>query len=110
MTRRLIILVFSFVCLLLPVSRLQPGSPPVQIPPGSPTQGSQAAPAVSAEEVIEQVNAFYVEYWKAWDERDIKGIEAGLHPDFVSYLYVPPQGLMQASKEASITGVRQFLD
>jgi len=109
MTRRLTILALLVAWFLLPGLRVEPGSAPAQEPAAA--QGpTSPPPAVSAQEVIDEVNTFYAGYWKAWDERDIKSIEAGLDPDFLSYLYVPPQGLMQANKEASMAGVRQFFD
>ncbi len=109
MTRRLTVLALLVAWLLFPGLRMSPGSSPAQEPPAGQAPASPP-PAVSPQEVIDEVNAFYAAYWKAWDERDIKRIEAGLDPDFLSYLYVPPQGLMQANKEASMAGVRQFFD
>lgn len=109
MTRRLTVLALLVVWLLFSGFRVAPGGTPAQEPSAGQAPASPP-PAVSPQEVIDEVNAFYAAYWKAWDERDIKRIEAGLDADFLSYLYVPPQGLMQANKEASMAGVRQFFD
>lgn len=60
--------------------------------------------------VAQQVHAFYRDYWKAWEDRDLDGVAAGLAPDFVGLLYVAPQGVVQLDKEAAVAGVRQFFD
>ena len=109
MTRRLTIVALLLAWLLLPGLLVEPSGATPQQPPASQAPAGPP-PAVSAQGIIEEVNAFYAGYWKAWDEHNIKGIEAGLDPDFLSYLYVPPQGLLQANKEASMAGVRQFFD
>lgn len=109
MTRRLTFPVLLLAWLLLPGLPLAPGGAELQEPPAAQVP-TVAPPTVSAQTVINEVNAFYVDYWKAWDDRDTKSIEAGLDTDFVSYLYVAPQGLMQANKEASMAGVRQYFD
>ena len=86
---------------LLPLVVAQEPPPP---PPAALTAETEVA------RVIEEVNAFYREYWKAWDERDVKTIADGLDPEFVSYVYAPGRGVMQANREASLEGVRQFMD
>ncbi len=109
MTRRLALLALLAAGLLLPGLQGEPGqATPQELPSGQAPSGPP--PTVSAQTIIDEVNSFYAGYWKAWDDRDIKSIEAGLDPEFVSYLYVAPQGLMQADKEASMAGVRQFFD
>lgn len=109
MARRLTGISLLVAGLLLSGLRIEPGSALAQSPP--PGQAPAGAPpAVSAQQVVDEVNAFYAGYWKAWDDRDIKSIEAGLDADFLSYLYVAPQGLMQANKDTSMAGVRQFFD
>ena len=109
MIRRSTLLALLAAWLLLPGLRSEPGYASPQEPPTVQVPASPP-PTVSAQAVIDEVNTFYAGYWKAWDDRDIKSIEAGLDTDFVSYLYVAPQGLMQANKEASMAGVRQFFD
>lgn len=108
MTRRLTFPVL-LAWLLLPGLSLAPGGAAVQEPPAAQVP-TVAPPTVTAQTIIDEVNAFYAGYWKAWDDRDIKSIDAGLDPDFVSYLYVAPQGLLQANKEAAMAGVRQYFD
>lgn len=68
-------------------------------------------PSAEAEvqRVVEEVNAFYREYWRAWDDRDVKKIAESLDEGFVSYLYSSGR-VLQANKEASVEGVRQFVD
>ncbi len=109
MTRRLTFPMLLLAWLLVLGLLLVPGGATVQEPPAAQVP-TVSPPTVSAQAVIDEVNAFYAGYWKAWDDRDIKSIEGGLDADFVSYLYVTPQGLMQADKEASMAGVRQYFD
>ncbi|MDA2913883.1 hypothetical protein MYX77_07990, partial [Acidobacteriia bacterium AH_259_A11_L15] len=59
--RRLSVL-FLFLFALLPLAPAQP--PPQEL----------ARPASQdAEAVVREVNQFYVEYWRAWEERDADG-------------------------------------
>jgi len=89
--------VFGLVLTLLPLAVAQ------EPPPAQPSAEAEV------QRVIEEVNAFYREYWRAWDERDVKKISESLDEGFVSYLHVSGR-VMQANKEASVEGVRQFMD
>ncbi|MGH9788788.1 MAG: hypothetical protein ACRD4U_08830 [Candidatus Acidiferrales bacterium] len=89
---------FALALALLPLAVAQE-------PPPAPRPASEA----DVQRVVEEVNAFYRGYWKAWDERDVKTIAESLDDGFVSYLYVSGR-VMQANKEASVEGVRQFVD
>lgn len=93
--------VFALALALLPLVVAQEPPPP---PPAAPTAEAEV------QRVIEEVNAFYREYWKAWDERDVKRIADGLDLEFISYVYAPGRGVMQANREASLEGVRQYVD
>jgi hypothetical protein len=105
MGRHLAVLGLALALLPLAVAQELP-------PPAAPTPASQAAVDAEAEvqRVIGEINTFYNEYWRAWNERDIKAIADGLDPEFVSYVFVPGRGVMQADREASLEGVRQFVD
>lgn len=63
-----------------------------------------------ADAVVEEIHAFYADYWKAWEEGDLEGVAAGLAPEFSGYLYAAPQGVVRWDKEAVLAGVRQFFD
>ena len=76
---------------------------PVQ-PPPPPSAGFEA------EAVVQEVHAFYADYWKAWDQRRLDGVAAGLAPDFVGLMYVAPQGVVQLDRDTAVAGVRQFFD
>ncbi len=99
----------AVILVLLPALVAQEPPPP---PPAAQPARAQAAEKAEADvqTVIGEVNAFYNEYWQAWNERDIKKIADGLGPEFVSYVYVPGRGVMQADREASLEGVRQYVD
>jgi hypothetical protein len=97
--------VLALALALLPLAVAQ--EPPA---PTSPAVASQAAAEAEVQKVIGEVNDFYSAYWRAWDERDIKAIADGLDPEFMSYVYVSGRGVMQANREASLEGVRQFVD
>jgi len=92
--------VFILALVLLPLAGAQePPQPPAARPAGE----------ADVHRVVEEVNAFYREYWRAWDERDVKTIAESLDEEFASYLYVSGR-VMQADKEASVEGVRQYMD
>ncbi len=101
--------VCGLVLVLLPMVAAQEPPPPPPASPPAPAQEAEKAEA-DVQTVLGEVNAFYNEYWQAWNERDIKKIADGLGPEFVSYVYVPGRGVMQADREASLEGVRQFVD
>lgn len=67
------------------------------------------APAVDAEDVAAEVNQFYAEYWRAWDDRDVIAIANALSKDFVSLSYAP-QGVVQVDKPGAVAGLRRFFD
>ncbi|MGH9777091.1 MAG: hypothetical protein ACRD5I_01645 [Candidatus Acidiferrales bacterium] len=90
--------VFGLVLTLLPLAVAQE-PPPATRPAGD----------ADVQKVVDEVNAFYREYWRAWDDRDVKKIAESLDEGFVSYLHVSGR-VMQANKEASVEGVRQFVD
>lgn len=73
-----------------------------QPPPAQPT------PALETNGVEEQIQRFYAEYWKVWDERNADGVAAHLAPDFVALTYVDAQGVVRADREAAVAGVRHF--
>lgn len=77
---------------------------PAQQPP------PPAATGFDAEAVVREVNSFYSGYWKAWNDRDLEGVAAGLAPDFVGLLYASPQGVTRFDKQAAVAGVQQFFD
>jgi len=93
---------------LLPLLILAAWPPLVgaQLPPG------QLAPAIEieVEAVDEQIQRFYTDYWKAWDERDADSVAAHLAPDFVALTYTDPQGVVRANKEAAVAGIRHFFE
>ena len=98
--------VLGLALVLVPLVAAQ--EPP---PAGQPTPAQVAEKAeTDVQKVIGEVNAFYNEYWRAWNDRDIKVIAEGLDPEFMAYVYVPGRGVMQADREASLEGVRQFVD
>ncbi len=96
MYRRLSVL-FLFLFALLPLAPAQP--PPQEL----------ARPASQeAEAVVREVNQFYVEYWRAWEERDADRVSAALAADFVGMLYQPSGGVAEFDKPAEVAGIRQF--
>lgn len=95
------ILVSAFLLVLPPAPISSGGQQPP--PPAS-------RPAFDAEAVVREVNAFYAEYWKAWENRDLDRVAAALDPEFIGYAYVAPTGVVQANQEAAVAGVRQFFD
>ncbi|HXE75605.1 MAG TPA: hypothetical protein VNN18_08225 [Candidatus Xenobia bacterium] len=109
MARRGTILALLMAAFVFSGTPVMPQNPAPQEPPAG-LAPTVPAPVVTPQSVLDEVNTFYAGYWKAWDDRDIKSIEAGLDPEFLAYLYAAPQGLMQANKEASMDGVRQFFD
>lgn len=82
---------------------------PAQQPPPAPTPPAPAQ-GFDADAVTQEVHAFYAAYWKAWNERNLEGIAAGLAPDFKGFLYVAPQGVVQLDKAAAVASIRQFFE
>lgn len=103
MRQRLMILILLLA--LLPLLVAQPPPPSSgssQPPPG-------ASPTAEPKDVAAEVNDFYREYWKAWDDRDTLAIANDLSKDFVSLSY-SPQGVVQADKPTSVAGIRRFFE
>ena len=79
------------------------GAAAQELPPEAP------APVVDAEDVAAEVQEFYREYWKAWDDRDVIAIANALAKEFISLVYTP-QGVVQVDKPATVAGLRRFFD
>ncbi len=75
-----------------------------QLPPG------QLAPAIEVDTLDEQIQRFYTDYWKAWDERDADGVAAHLAPEFVVLTYTDPQGVVRADRDAAVAAIRHFFE
>ncbi len=88
----------ALLVLLVPLLSV-PQPPPPEPPPGLEGGEVQAA--------IEEVNAFYAAYWKAWDNRDANAIGAALAADFQS-LAPGPQGAVQSDKTQALADIRHF--
>lgn len=72
---------------------------------------STTAPAAfDADAVVQEINDFYTDYWKAWNQRDLEHVAASLDPEFVGFQYVAPQGVVQLDKEAALASIRQFFE
>ncbi len=69
-------------------------------PPPGPEDGEVQA-------TVEEVNAFYAAYWKAWDNRDPNAIGAALAADFQS-LAPGPRGVVQSDKTQALADIRRF--
>jgi len=118
-TRRtlFLVLVLAGACLAVPGgAQLPPPAPQPapQQPPPPPKPAPAQAPAQSpadfdADAVVEEVKTFYTGYWKAWDDRNLQGVAAGLSGEFVQYMVVPQRGLVQADKPTAVAGVNNFL-
>lgn len=67
----------------------------------------QAAPAP---DVVAEIDAFYSEYWKAWQERELAEVADHLAAEFTLFTYVSGQGPGQLDKSSSVESVRQFFE
>lgn len=81
--------------------------PPPPAPPQSPAPPQRG---FDADAVVQEVQAFYAEYRRAWDERDTLAIANCLAGDFTAYQYVEPQGLVRLDKPGAVSGVGQFFE
>lgn len=82
------------------------------VAPGTAAQEPPAAapaPAVSADDVADEVQEFYREYWKAWDNGDVLAIANALSKEFVSLSHTP-QGIVQVDKPGAVAGLRRFFE
>lgn len=117
--------ILALAMLLAPVVTGQEKAPPPTAPPATapspvPPPETQAPPAstplpATAEptpnEIVQrEVADFYADYWKAWENRDAVAIGDHLAQDFLSFSYVPNQGVVQIDKAAALASVRQFID
>jgi ketosteroid isomerase-like protein len=79
------------------------------LPAVTPQQpSSQPAPPFDADTVSEEVQRFYTEYWRAWDQRDADAVAAHLAEDFVALSYAGAQGVVQADRSTAVAGIREF--
>lgn len=69
-----------------------------------------ASSAADSEAVMEEVNSFYASYREAWDDRNAQAVSAHLAPDFVSYSYQAPHGVVKVSRAAAVAGLERFFD
>ena len=92
-----------WVTTVLAVLLVALGTAAQEPPPAAPT------PTVDAEDVATEVHEFYVEYWKAWDDRDVIAIANALSKDFISLSFTP-QGVVQVDKPGAVAGLRRFFD
>lgn len=79
-----------------------------------PAAGEARSPQAAAEptdwedDVLREVNDFYVAYWQAWEEKDLEGVSSRLTENFTLLSHVPGQGPVQVGKESALASVRQF--
>lgn len=92
--------------LLLALGAAAQDAPPAEPAPAVAQTGS---PQVDAEDVASEVNEFYREYWKAWDDRDVLAIANALSKDFVSLSHTP-QGVVQVDKPGAVAALRRFFE
>lgn len=103
MRRCLTMLILLMLLLpLLAAEQPPPATPTGQVPPATP-------PARDEDEIAAEIDTFYREYWKAWDDRDALAIANYLAKDFV-HLSPAPQGVMQVAKPEAVAGIHRFFE
>lgn len=78
--------------------------------PAQQPQPPEPAAEFDADAIVQEINAFYAEYWKAWNDRNSEGVAAGLAPDFVGHLYVASKGVVQFDKDTEVEAIRRFFE
>jgi len=69
-----------------------------------------ASPGVDPEGIMNEVNGFYASYRQAWDDHDPEAVSAHLAPDFVSYSFQAPHGVVKVSRAVAVAGLQRFFE
>ena len=104
MARNVVLLLVMTLWTASAVAQQPPGPPPAYPPPGAQAKEDQR------EDVRAQINAFYAEYWRAWEARDLTGVANALAAEFRALQYLAPQGVVELDKSAAVGGVHRFFE